>query len=364
MAVEGAPGKEAVLAAFADEVAVGLKLLEVEANACSVCGVHGALPGSVDMLLRELPTAHPAPPIGGRSTVSLHHLAIPPASSATAGPRIRFVYFSSHVADSRRDVYHRHLLVAELLLNRVLAARASGLHPLAPGLTRATESRALHRPPRQLLGSGTLEYRRWYDSRDEPRERPLTIEQLGAWLVKTEGVSPEIARQTVLRRTRALPESDQLRLLARRQAPVECRPLNQAEFRLLVESLDAACRAPSGSITLERANREIARRAVALLAQLLEEFTASPFVTPELDKTFSACHVESLRRGMEASRQGESLLVGPRAWFAAKSVRMQAEHQMALALNPLVTDARTRFRAAAMRVRLAVNRQARRAATG
>lgn len=324
-----------------------------------------ALSASVAAMLREMPTAHPAPPIGSRSAVSMHHLAVASPDAAISAPqRIRFVYFAGHAEDSRRDVYHRHLLLAEILLNRAMAARASGLQPLAPTASRAVESRALHRPPRQLLGSGTLEHRRWYDSHDQPRERPLTVEELSAWLVKTEGVTPETARQTVLRRSRALAEAEQVRLLARRQAPVERRPLNQAEFRLLVESLDAACRAPSGSVTLERANREIARRGAALLAELLDEFTASPFVTPELDKTFSSFHVESLRRGIEASRQSESLLVGPRAWFAAKSARMEAEHQMGLALNPVVADARLRFKAAAMRVRLAVNRNVRLAAAG
>lgn len=324
-----------------------------------------ALSGSVEAMLRDMPTAHPAPPIGSRSVISLHQLAAARGLSAMAGQhRIRFVYFPSHAENSRRQAYHRHLVVAEILLNRALAARASGLHALAPALTRAIESRVLHRPPRQLLRAGTLEYRRWYDSHDQPRAQPLTIEALTAWLVKTEGVTPEVARQSVVRRSRALAESEQTRLLARRSAPLESRPLNQAEFRLLVESLDAACRVPSGAPMLDRANREIARRGVALLADLLEEFTTSPFVTPELDRTFSAVHVESLRRGIESSRQSESLLVGPRAWFAAKSARMQAEHQVGLALAPVVADGRARFKAAAMRVRMAVNKQVCQAAAG
>jgi hypothetical protein len=358
---------EVARSAFAGEVGVSLQFLKVEdASPVGPADTAPSLSCSVEALLRELPTAHPAPPIGSRSVISLHQLTSAMRESARplACQRIRFVYFPSHAQNTRREAYHRRLVVAEVLLNRVLSARANGLHPLAPTLTRAVEARVFHRPPRQLLRAGTLEYRRWYDSHDQPRAQPLTIEALSAWLVRTEGITPEAARQVVIGRSRALTAREQMRVLARRQAPVESRPLNQNEFRLLVESLDAACRAPAGAPSLERANREIARRAVAMLADLLDEFTASPFVTPELDRTFSAFHVDSLRRGIESSRQSESLLIGPRAWFAAKSARMQAEHQMGLALAPVITDVRARFKAAAMRIRLALKRQVRQAATG
>lgn len=279
-------------------------------------------------------------------------------------PRFRFVYFATSDVNSQREAYHHHLVMAEVLLERVFAAHAAGLYPIVPTLTRGIEARATHRPPRQMLHAGTLEYRRWYDSHGKPRVEPLTQEALAEWLVATEGTSMQQALAHVASRSRALGDVEQRRLIERRHAATEKRPLDQIEFRWLVEALDSVCRVPPGAPKIERANREIARRAAAVLGDMLQDFIASPFVTSELDHAFSRAHVERLRRTIESSRQSESLRVGPRAWFAAKAARMRAEHQVGMAMTPVLADARARFRVASLRVRVAVNRSLQHANAG
>ncbi len=295
------------------------------------------LPPPVDALLGDLPTAHRALPIGHRvAGQGCHGAKVRHRFHAAA--RVRFVYFPSVDGDDGRAVSHPHLTLAEVLLDRVLAAHAAGLRPMAPSLDYAAEARATVRPPRCMFHPATLEYRRWYRTDGSARTQPLTREALALRLAATDELSMKEARARVARRSHALPAADQTWLVDRRHTPLERRPLNQAEFRMLVSALDAIWEASGGSSHMDRVNRRIALRAVAVLGNLLDEYVASPFQSAALGEIFNEYHLAHLCRTIENSRQAESascvLLAGPKAWFAAKSARMRAEHQVGLAKSP------------------------------
>lgn len=288
---------------------------------------------TIDAMLANLPTAHRAPPIGYRGAQP----GLGQSGNAARAPRLRFVYFSAADDNERHALYHRHLVTAEVLFGRVLAARSAGLRPIAPALDYAAEARATVRPPRSLFHATTLEYRRWYDPDGSVRTEPLTREALTAQLV-ADGLSIEDARHRAAQRSHALPAVDQAWLVDRRRTPLHQRPLNQAEFRTLVDAIEGAYQVPAGASSVERSNGRIALRVAAMLGSLLDEFAVSPFRIDALSQAFSEIHLAHLRRGIESSRQAESdsgvLLAGPKAWFAAKAARMRAEHQIGLAMSP------------------------------
>lgn len=294
---------------------------------------------SVDILLGDLPTAHRALPIGHRIVGQGCHGAKAATRAGGTGnrDRVRFVYFPQADHD-RRASCHRHLVVAEILLGRVLAARAGGLRPMAPALDYAAEARATVRPPQDMFHPATLEYRRWYRIDGTARAQPLTREALSLRLAADGDLSMKEARARVARRSHALPAADQAWLIARRNAPPARRPLNQAEYLALAAALDGIWQASAGASHVERANRRITLRVVAALGSLLDEYVASPFKSTALSEAFDTHHLAHLRQSIEHSRQAESasgiLLAGPKAWFAAKAARMRAEHQIGLAKSP------------------------------
>lgn len=253
-------------------------------------------------------------------------------------PRIRLVYFPTIEGSERWTACHRHLVTAEVLLDRVLAAHAAGLRPMVPALDHAAEARAMVRPPRGLFHVATLEYRRWYRADGTARAQPLTQEALAAQLEAGDGLSAEDARHRAGHRSHALPAADQTWLIDRRHTPLQQRPLNQAEFRTLVDAIEGAWQSCSGASHGERANRQIALRVAAMLGSLLDEYVASPFKVEALAQAFNERHLGHLRETIENSRHAETapgvLLIGPKAWFAAKTARMRAEHQIGLAMSP------------------------------
>ncbi len=301
---------------------------------------------TIDALLGDLPSAHGALPIGRRIAGQGCHGAMPSAASIGARlpavsaqvSRIRFVYFPSTDDGDRRMACHQHLVCAEVLLGRVLAARAAGLRPIAPALDHAAEARAMVRPPRGLFHAATLEYRRWFDADGAARAQPLTQEALAEQLAVVDGLPMEEARHRAAHRSHALPAADQAWLIDRRSTPLPQRPLNQAEFHALASAIDGAWQACDGSSHGERANRQIALRVVAMLGSLLDEYTAAPFQVEALAQAFTRRHLIHLRQTIESSRQAEAssrvLLTGPKAWFAAKAARMHAEHQIGLSMSP------------------------------
>lgn len=302
---------------------------------------------SIERMLSNMPTAHGAPPIGRRIVGHGCHgetqgqLASSSRACATsARTRIRFVYVPAQDSTDHQAPYHQHLVNAEMLLDRVLAARAAGLRPMAPTLDYAAEARATVQPPRGLFHTSTLEHRRWHDDKGKVREQPLTQEALAAEL-SAEGLSIDQARDRACHRSHALPGADQAWLIDRRNTPLACRPLNQAEFRSLVAAVEGAYQTPALARHVMQANRRIAMQVAELLGSLLDEYVASPFSVAALSDAFSARHLSHLRQTIVASRQAESdsrVLAGPRAWFVAKAARMRAEHQLGLANSPAVSQ--------------------------
>ena len=289
---------------------------------------------AIDVMLGNLPNAHRAPLIGRRGIQPGNGHS---ARVARSSP-FRFVYFTAPSEHERHSAYHQHLVVAEILFGRVLAARAAGHRPIAPSLDYAAEARATVRPPRGMFRAATLEYRRWYDHNGAARTQPLTQEDLTVQLVSENGLPLEDARHRAAHRSHALPAADQAWLIGRRHTPLDRRSLNQAEFQALVGAIEGAYQLAVGTSHVERTNRQIALRAAAMLGSLLNEFVASPFTVAALGQAFSEIHLAHLRRTIESSRQAESesgvLLAGPKAWFAAKAARMRAEHQIGLAMSP------------------------------
>jgi hypothetical protein len=294
-------------------------------------------------MLVDLPTAHRALPIGRRIAGQGCHGAkkfagMGGSSALPHVPRIRFVYFPTTESSDRWTACHQHLVTAEVLLDRVLAAHAAGLRSMVPALDHAAEARAMVRPPRGLFHVATLEYRRWHHADGTTREQPLTQEALAAQLEAAEGLSTEEARHRAAHRSHALPAADQAWLIDRRHTPLQQRPLNQAEFHTLVDAIEGAWQSCAGASHAERANRQIALRVAAMLGSLLDEYVASPFKVDVLAQAFNERHLGHLRETIESSRHAESasgvLLVGPKAWFAAKAARMRAEHQIGLAMSP------------------------------
>lgn len=294
-------------------------------------------------MLNDLPTAHPALPIGrrlaGQDCHGLNRLPAHPGKTRVAGHdvRIRFVYLPAHEAYDPCAAYHQHLVRAEVLLDRVTAAHAAGLRPVAPTLDDAAEARAAVKPPRDLFPTTTLEYRRWYHDDGTARGQPLTQEALAEQLVAS-GLPMRQALDRAIHRSHALPAADQAWLVQRRTLPLVQRPLNRSEFRALVCALDGAWHAPAGARHVAWANRRIALRVAAALAGMLDVYVAPPFAVAALNEAFNEGLLAHLRQTIETSRQAGSacgvLLVGPKAWFAAKAARMRAEHQIGLALAP------------------------------
>lgn len=308
-----------------------------------------ALPNaSSDLLLDDLPTAHPALAIGRRLVWQDCHGVSRLAAHAgdpvvtRHGARIRLVYLPARETHDPYAAYHAHLVRAEVLLDRVMAARAANVRPVAPTLDDTDEARATVRPPRDLFAVATLEYRRWYEDDGTARAQPLTQEALAALLV-ADGLSQRQARDRAIHRSHALAAADQEWLIARRKLPPAQRPLNRSEFRVLVDAVDGAWQAPAGASHAARANRQIALRVAAALAGMLDEYLAPPFHADALNEAFNECLVAHLRQTIEVSRQADPgrgvLLAGCKAWFAAKAARMRVEHQIGLALAPAAPSA-------------------------
>lgn len=307
----------------------------VRAQKAFVASSPIVFPG-IKAVLGSLPTAHVAPPIGTRMSGQGCH----GASRVEGAPqRIRFVYFATTGDNGIRTNYHRHLINAEILLNRVLAAHDAGLRSMAPSLDYAAEARATVPPPSGMFHRSTLEYRRWYRADGSVRERPLTQEALSLRLAATEGLSMREARARAAQRSHALSASDQSWLIVRRSIPLSERPLSGAEFLQLTDALDGIWLGSSGQSHVERANRQIALKMVAVLGNLLDEYVASPFKAVALGEAFNEHHLAHLRQTIinsldQATSESRTLLAGPKAWFAAKAARMHAEHQVGLARSP------------------------------
>lgn len=300
----------------------------------------------VGALLSNLPSAHGpqivqpvlgASSLGGRLRAWKRRFS-DPAKRARRAARvtrhIRFVYFSNVDDDSLFGEYHHELVTAEVLLDRVLAARASGMKALHPSLPGDAEERLFTRPLRGSFYQVTPEYIRWYGRDGVRRNVPMVREELAIELMGEYAYSYSEAMDVATQHSGALTRADQNWLLARAKSPISCRPLHATEFRQLVNAIEAAYVVPRGDTTVAHANADIAHRAAAMLGALLDEYVETPFTTPKLAQAFTDFHSAHLQRVAAASRLVGLLpmpVTGVLGWFSAKRARIYAEVQARLA---------------------------------
>lgn len=249
---------------------------------------------------------------------------------------IRFVYFAHVDDDSLFGEYHHELVSAEVLLDRVLTARATGMKAVHPTLPGDAEEQLFNRPPRGSFYQVTPEYIRWYGRDGIRRALPMVREELAIELMGEYAYSYTDALDIATNNSGALTRNDQTWLLARSKAPISCRPLHATEFRQLVKAIEAAYDVPHGDATVSRANREIAHRAAAMLGAVLDEYVETPFTTPELAQAFADFHSAHLQRIAAATRVTGLLpmpVTGVLGWFSAKRARIYAEVQARLAVR-------------------------------
>ncbi|GAB2561126.1 hypothetical protein ISP15_15720 [Dyella jejuensis] len=328
----------------------GVVVCESERSARSFDGDNGADPAAVSDrevgdLLSNLPSAHGArmvrPAIAGPGLEGRwpgwKRRFNDPAKRARRAARvmrhIRFVYFAHVDDDSLFGEYHHELVTAEVLLDRVLAARASGMKAVHPHLHGDVEGRLFSRPPRGSFAQVTPEYIRWYGRDGARRDIPMVREDLAIELMDEYACSYDDALDLAARQSGALPRVEQSWLLARARTPIYCRPLHATEFRQLVKAIEAAHSVPGGDIIVARANPEIARVAAATLGAVMDDYVETPFETPVLAQAFAEFHRAHLRRVAAACPPGLLPLPGNGVlgWFSAKRARIHAEVQARLA---------------------------------
>lgn len=297
-------------------------------------------------LLTNLPSAHATnvvPPMAGSSNLGgrlrgWKHRLNDPAKRARRAARvtrhIRFVYFAHVDDDSLFGEYHHELVTAEVLLDRVLTARASGMRAIHPTLPGDAEDRLLQRPPRGSFQQVTPEYIRWYGRNGVRRDIPMVREELAIELMGEYAYSYPDSLDIASNNSGALARDDQNWLLTRSRAPIVCRPLHGTEFRQLVRAIESAYDVPHGDANVTGANQDIARRAAALLGAVLDEYVETPFATPELAQAYADFHSAHLQRVAAATLLKGLLpmpVTGVLGWFSAKRARIYAQVQARLA---------------------------------
>lgn len=289
----------------------------------------------VGKLLTDLPSAHGLQAMqDGRAWKRRFH---DPAKRARRAARvmrhIRFVYFAHVDDDSLYGDYHHDLVSAEVLMDRMLAARASGMKAVHPHLHGDADERVFSRPPRGSFPQVSPEYIRWYGRDGARRNEPMVREELAIELMAEYGYGYSQALDIAANDSAALARADQAWLIARARTPIYCRPLHAGEFHQLVRAIEAAYRVPSGDAHVARANMDIARRAAAVLGTVLDEYVEPPFQAPALAESFAEFHSAHLLRVAHARLAGLQPMpvTGVLGWFSAKRARIYAEVQARLA---------------------------------
>lgn len=247
---------------------------------------------------------------------------------------IRFVYFANVDDDGLFADYHHELVTAEVLMDRVLAARSAGMKAVHATLTGDAEEQLFVRPLRGSFTQVTPEYIRWYGRDGIRRDVPMVREDLAIELMGEYAYTYSHAMDVATNNSGALSRDDQSWLIARSRAPISCRPLHATELRQLVKAIESAHNVPYGDSAVVQANVEIARRAAAMLGAVIDEYVETPFHTPALAEAFAEFHRAHLQRVADASRIASLLplpINGMLGWFSAKRARIYAEVQARLA---------------------------------
>ncbi|MDE2157080.1 MAG: hypothetical protein KGJ32_14515 [Xanthomonadaceae bacterium] len=255
----------------------------------------------------------------------------------------RFVYFAAADEHCEHATYHDQLVIAEVLLHRVMGARARGIQPVNLHLHAGQHCFQRTRSGR---GSGdSVEDMRWVDRDGFSRARPLSREQLTRELMDRLGVSLLRAIDLVTCESHALSSEDQSWLVLRSSLPILERPLNGSEYLILVRAIEAAYAVPPQKSGTEKssscaANAAIALRAARGLGWLHEDFTSSPFRVAALSTAYKLGHHDYLARRASFARATDERLRFSHARSSvkmkAKLARHRAEHAALLASRALV----------------------------
>ena len=247
----------------------------------------------------------------------------------------RFVYFTGPGDHLTHAAYHEQLVIAEVLLHRLMYAKARGIAPVKRHLHDAIERDGFQRPgpDRRLIDA--VELMRWVDRDGFNRPRPLSREQLVQELIARQGVSLLRAINLASSRSRALPGVDQAWLETRARLPCLQRPLNGSEYRTLVRALELAWAAPRGKAGDCAANAAIALRAAAQLGWLHADYAASPFHGAALSLAYRTAHHACLARRAAFAGATELRLrfshAPPQLKMEAKLTRQRTQHAALLA---------------------------------
>lgn len=257
------------------------------------------------------------------------------ASRPAASRPFRFVYLTGPGDHLTHANYHEQLVTAEVLLHRLMHARARGIAPVKRHLQDAIERDGFQRPGPDRRLIDPVELMRWVDRDGFNRRRPLSREQLEQELIARQGVSLLRAINLASSRSRALPGADQAWLEARARLPCLQRPLNGSEYRTLVRALELAWAAPRGESGDGAANAAIALRAAAQLGWLHADYAASPFHGAALSLAYRTAHHACLARRAAFAGAAELRLrfshAPPQLKMEAKLARQRTQHAALLA---------------------------------
>jgi hypothetical protein len=257
----------------------------------------------------------------------------------------RFVYFVTADEHAEHAAYHDQLVIAEVLLHRVMAAKARGIQPVNLHLHNDAERHCFQRT-RTGRGLGdSAEDMRWVDRDGFSRARPLSSEELTRELMDRLGVSLLRAIDLVTSECHALSSEDQSWLELRSKLPILERPLTGSEYLVLVRAIEAAYAVPpegsgTGKSSSCAANAAIALCAARGLGWLHEDFTSSPFRGAALSAAYKLGHHDYLSRRASFARAADERLRFSSARSSvkmkAKLARHRAEHAALLASRALV----------------------------
>lgn len=247
----------------------------------------------------------------------------------------QFVYFVTTDEHAQHAEYHDHLVKAEVLLRRVMRAKARGILPVNLHLREDEERRCMQRPRSGSFAEDSAERVRWIDQDGCRRARPLNREQLTRELMARQGNSLLRAIDRVSSESHALPDEDQAWLELRAGLPALERPLNGCEYLALVRAIEVAYAPPKGKSGHCAANVQIALAMARRLGGLHADYTPSPFRVAALSMAYLAGHRDYLARRAAYVCATEARLrfsqAKARLKIDAKVARQRAEHASLLA---------------------------------
>ena len=252
------------------------------------------------------------------------------ASRPPSARPLRFVYFAAAAEQAEHAAYHAQLVIAEMLLHRLMYARARGMAPVREHLREETLRRSLRRPSARRCIDQPAEAVRWFDRNGQRRARPLTREQLTQALMERGGMPLLRAVAAAATQSHALSDADQAWLDTRASLPAWQRPLLGCEYERLVGAIEAAHAVPAPSPAPCAANVAVALRAAALLGSRTADYTPSPFRVPALARAYLAAQHDRLCRRAAFAGATELRLrfshARPRIKMDAKLASQRAEH--------------------------------------